>query len=43
VFDHHCLRMLLLPASVLQTRKYFIAAVPEVWDCVPFGGEMCTI
>jgi hypothetical protein len=25
----------------LQTREYFIAAEPEVWDYVPFGGEMC--
>jgi hypothetical protein len=25
----------------MQTRKYFIAAVPEVWDYVPYGGEMC--
>lgn len=25
----------------MQTREYFIAAVPEVWDYVPFGGEMC--
>uniref|UniRef100_A0A383V6F7 Plastocyanin-like domain-containing protein n=1 Tax=Tetradesmus obliquus TaxID=3088 RepID=A0A383V6F7_TETOB len=24
-----------------RTREYFIAAVPEVWDYVPFGGEMC--
>lgn len=25
----------------LQTREYFIAAEEEVWDYVPFGGEMC--
>ncbi|KAF6265588.1 Cupredoxin [Scenedesmus sp. NREL 46B-D3] len=24
-----------------KTREYFIAAVAEVWDYVPFGGEMC--
>lgn len=24
-----------------QTREYFIAAIEQVWDYVPFGGEMC--
>jgi hypothetical protein len=25
----------------VQTREYFVAAVVEAWDYVPFGGEMC--
>jgi hypothetical protein len=37
-FDLLCLRCSI---SCLQTREYFIAAVVEAWDYVPFGGEMC--
>lgn len=29
------------PPCYPQTREYFIAAVEEVWDYAPFGGEMC--
>jgi hypothetical protein len=36
-----CARSPLLLSHALQTREYFVAAVVEAWDYVPFGGEMC--